>query len=366
MIRNLQSKPSGNLILLDWEQDSSDPDGYVYIVGKKIVSHTMDGSVTHAQFTAVSTDPTEYGVSEIRLEKVTVPSKDPVPPPTPPPPVPTGTGWWKSNATKAKLDPNSDKIMAAFPQYAIVHPNVAISSWAVASAYADSGDPEYSVPQTKGGTLDAKVRIPLGTKPDPSGDGHLFVIDQERNRQHDMWQAVYDSGTGRIKSCSSGASFAPDSYTENPKPNWSGNAASFPLNRGLITPEDLMAGTIMHSLVFAMPGIGAGAPRYPATHNVGNGGPDHPVEGTWFRLDPAFAIPTKWPEWQKMIAECLQDYGMFLRDGSGSLLLYGENTINRGGAKAWEGSGIDGKSNLYFSGDFPWTKLQVLQPPAKS
>ena len=42
--------------------------------------------------------------------------------------------------------------------------------WAVATVDAGSGDPEYSIPRTdQGGSI--TVRIPLGTRPDPSDDG---------------------------------------------------------------------------------------------------------------------------------------------------------------------------------------------------
>lgn len=268
---------------------------------------------------------------------------------------------WKWDARNAALDPNSAALVAAFQTYAIVNPNLATTRWAVATAVAGAGDPTYSIPRSQqGGSI--SVRVKLGTKPDPAGDGHLTIRDEAAGVETDFWQAVYNATTQRITSCSAAVQFPIDSVNEGTA-GWGGNAANTPLARGLVTSEQLAAGLIDSTLQFGMPKIGGTSStfRWPALHNAPTCGADcvsHLVEGTWVRLDPAYDVAgSALPAWQKTIARALQDFGMILRDNSGSLSIYGKNPIN-GGAAWTVGSG--GSASL---AGFPWGRLQVLNPP---
>jgi len=254
--------------------------------------------------------------------------------------------------------------MQAFIGDAVVRPNLATNEWSVAVAEAGSGDPSYSIPRTQqGGSI--TVRIKLGTRPDPVGDGHLVVRDPAAGVETDFWQAVYDSTTGRIRSTSAAVQFPLDSVNERTS-GWGGNAANTALERGLVTPEAILAGAIGETLQFGMPKIGGTTStfRHPALHNAPTCGTDctnHLVEGTWLRLDPTLdveALPI--PAWQKTIARTLQNHGMILRDNSGSLSIYGKNPIN--GGMSWAAAGLTGGSAA-FSSAFPWSRLEVLQPP---
>jgi hypothetical protein len=65
-----------------------------------------------------------------------------------------------------------------------------------------------------------------------------------------------------------------------------------------------------------------------------------------------------------MICAALQNYGMFLRDNGGQVSIYAENRINQGGAADWNAVGIAGsEGSVAFSTHFPWSRLQVLNPP---
>jgi hypothetical protein len=274
------------------------------------------------------------------------------PAPTPPP---ASAAWW--DARTAPLDPASAALMATWLSYAIVNPNMPVGNWAVATADATAGDPTYAIPLTKqGGTL--QVRCPLGTKPDPSGDGHLTIRDGAAGTETDLWQAIYDASTGRLASASAGVTFPLGSIDEHTT-GWGGDAANLALRPFLIRPEEIAAGLIDHPLAFGCPLIGTGAPRYPATHNAPTGPAGHLVEGTWLRLDPAYDLAAL-TGWQRTVGKTMQEHGMFLRDNSGSLAIYGENTINRPGAAAWPFAGTAAP----FSAGFPWARMQVLAPPA--
>jgi hypothetical protein len=276
----------------------------------------------------------------------------------------TGGSW---DAATASLDPNSAALMQTFLGYAVVNPGLTLNAWGVALADSANSSPCYSVPLRDGGPIDPTVCIPLGTRPDPAGDGHLTVRDAIHGRETDFWQAVYDPTSRRIVKASGAASFPLGFWTECAGGCPGGDAANFPLRRGLVTPEEIQAGIINHPLVFSTPQIGAGSPRFPATHNVATTTlSGHLAEGTWLRMDPtvdcsAYGIPS----WQVTICVALQRYGMFLRDNGGTLGIYGENPINRGGATVWTSkTGLEGGSAAFASA-FPWSRLQVLQPPPK-
>jgi hypothetical protein len=150
----------------------------------------------------------------------------------------------------------------------------------------------------------------------------------------------------------------------SPPPEYAtGNAANFPLLGGIVRPEELLQGRIDHALVFAMPGVGAGAPVCPASHNAGSATDLNALrEGQKVQLDPALDVDSlALPAWQKTIARAMQRYGAYLRDGSGSLVVYAENPIARG-YDAWANLGFAGSNQLWLTG-FPWDQLRVLDAP---
>lgn len=298
---------------------------------------------------------------------------------------------WLWRADLATVDPNSAVCMA---QWLTFNPTTgrgvtANSGWGVATADAGPGDPEYAIPQTKyTGTLDPLVRIPLGTKPAAAGDAHLTVRDIENNREHDFWQPVYNTTTGRIASCSAGASFPLGALAASELNKATGNAANFPLRRGIITPEEIASDLIDHPLVWGNPKIGGsgggGQPpgwtsvdaggagtgwRFPAFHNAVTAGTDagrNLPEGAWLRLNPSvnensLAITN----WEKTICRALKTYGMFLRDNSGQTAVYTEDCKNRGNnSTLWAAVGMTA-TYVAFSAAFPWSSLQLLVEPAR-
>ncbi len=266
-------------------------------------------------------------------------------------------------------DARTAVVTGTFPVKNIVNPSMTLTDWGVATAEAKDGDPEYSVTLTSGGTLDMKVRIPLGVKPDPSGDGHLTVRDVARGREHDFWQAKFDATTGRISSASAAGSF-PLGAVNTGNSGWGGgDAANTPLRRGLITPEDLKAaiaakGALPYTLQFGTPNIGGTASTkiYPGMHNAPTGDGTSPPEGTWIRLDPTVDVEAlAIPEWQKVIARTLQLHGAINRDNSGAWAIYAENPVNRG--VTWALAGLPASAGSVSLAGLPLSRLQLLQPP---
>jgi len=68
------------------------------------------------------------------------------------------------------------------------------------------------------------------------------------------------------------------------------------------------------------------------------------------------------PAWEKTIAKALQVYGMYLRDNSGTLAIYAENSRSRG-YDAWAKVGLGGRDAAPLQG-IPWQDLRALDPPA--
>jgi hypothetical protein len=174
-----------------------------------------------------------------------------------------------------------------------------------------------------------------------------------------MWQASYDAGAGRWSAAAGAAvSLAGDGIARGGRA--SGNAANFPLLGGLIRPEEIAYGRIKHPLVFGQPGIGPGRPVCPATASVATTrDPFAFREGTLLQLDPAVNVAAlDLPPWQRAVARALQEYGMYLRDNSGTLSIYAENPISRG-YDAWARVGLHGES-VGFSSAFPWRRMRVI------
>lgn len=278
-----------------------------------------------------------------------------------PEPEPAGRPWaW--DARSATVDPDSESYISTFLGYALRNPNLATNRWAVATAEARDGDPEYSVPVASGGTPDPLIRIPLGTRPDPAGDGHLTVSDPGRGREHDFYGAAF--ANGRIVGAKAIASFEAGAVNEQTD-GWGGNAANTPLRRGLVTPEHVLAGYIGETLQFGCPEIGRGAPRFPALHNA----PTcqscewHMPEGSWVRLSPSVDVGAlDLLPWERTVARAMQDHGMILRDNAGALTVYGKNPIN--GGLSWPDAGLGSGGSERFSAAFPWDGLELLVPPS--
>lgn len=293
---------------------------------------------------------------------------------------------WLWDASTATVDPNSATYITQLLTYTPTSGKnlTAYGGYGVRLVDATASDPTYSVPQTKySGPLDTSIRIPLGSIPSTGSDGHLSVRDVASGREHDFWQAVYDPVTQRITSCSAGASFPIGSLAASELNLATGNAANFPLRRGLITPAEIQAGLIEHPLMLGLPYIGGtsgggNAPgwtstaaggsgtgwRFPAFHNAvfgANPGLNIP-EGTWLRLDPSYNVAgSSVTAWEKTILTALQAYGCFVRDHAGQTSIY---TIEAS-SSAWAAAGITATTWVNFSSSFPWSSLQVLVSPTR-
>jgi hypothetical protein len=283
-----------------------------------------------------------------------------------PRPFPETSFWNRPVGPDPRIDPRTGARIAYLLRD-MRAPNLALHEFAVAVAEAHPDDPRYAVPclRYRRCTLGAfgRIPIPLTAQPDVGKDGHLAVYDPGTQRSWDMWQA---SRRGNSWVASAGAAVSTRGPGVAPPGTIGANAANFPLLGGLIRPEEILQGRIDHALVFTLPHLGRGRPVCPATHNAGSSrDPDALREGHHLQLDPALDVSTlPIAAWQRPIMRAMQVYGMYLRDGGGTLAILAENPISRG-YDAWGRVAPElaaPRESMLLPG-VPWERFRVLAAP---
>jgi hypothetical protein len=169
--------------------------------------------------------------------------------------------------------------------------------------------------QTGGNVL---VRIPDGARAAAGSDGQLILIDPVTGDEWGFWR-LYRDVTGNW--------FATNGYHYNT--NWSGvpprgfasRGAGVPYLAGLVRPCEITRGHIDHALAFAYD-YPTKQWVYPATKSDGKSTDSNDLpEGARLQLDPELtrdelvALGVTGPG--LIVARALQEYGMYLIDGSG-------------------------------------------------
>lgn len=287
-------------------------------------------------------------------------------------PYPVGSIWNPASplTSSVKVDPSSSRYVSFWVSH-LTTPMFDIGPWSVPVVTATAGDPTYTIDIVQNGHAHSDINrfgpvpIPHGTKPDPSNDGHLAILDYARGIEWDMWQARYDSATNTwTATCGSALRFTQRSVARHV---CGANTAGFPAAAGLVTPEEIAAGVIKHPLVFASNNLGTPSGkvfRCPATASWGDSSDPYAlVAGMWLQLDPSLRVSSLHiPRWQKTIARAMQQYGMYVRDqtGGGQADFYADNTLDRSAHPTWAQLGI--RPAMRFSPNFPWRRLRVLRP----
>lgn len=274
----------------------------------------------------------------------------------------SSTGVWNTPIGSARLVSNNDQLISNF-EANVLNPNMALSRWAVSVAETTSSSPHFDLScwQYNPCTLTSFGAIPIPTTAvaDPSSDGHMAVYDAANGRTWGMWKA---SKSGSTWTAAAGEAVSTQGDGFVPSGTVGSNAANFPLLAGIVRPEEILQGHIDHALVFTLPEISSAGHVCPATHNDGSSSnPNALKEGMRLQLDPSLNVDSlSVPAWQKTIARALQKYGMYLRDGSGSLAIIAENPVSRG-YDAWAKVGLSGNS-VSLAG-IPWDRFQIVSAP---
>jgi hypothetical protein len=213
----------------------------------------------------------------------------------------------------------------------------------------------------------AGVPIPPGATAAKGTDASMVIWQPSRNELWELWHAVYADGGwharwgGRMSDVSGNLG-----YFTSPS-NWGGSATSLSLLGGLITPRDLRAGAINHTLALAIPQAEAKRFVFPAQRTDGNDTSSTQIpEGTRFRLRPGLDISAlHLPPLTAMIARAAQRYGMIVRDQSGAVAFYAEDPSSIG-HDPWNGvhGAFRGMSPAQLLRRFPWEELEAVSPAA--
>lgn len=234
---------------------------------------------------------------------------------------------------------------------------VAAKSWTVPVYYADATTPKQTVALTASWAAArtmAGVPLPATAQPDPSGDGHMMVVDRSNGCEYDFWKAT--KATNGTWSASWGNTLLTTGDGRYPN-GLSARGSGFGLGAGLILPDETNAGQINHALVFSYDNPKSGGPVWPATESDGVSTLSGAIpEGARVQLDPTLDLNSLGlTPWQKTIARTLQVYGMILGDHGGGLSLYAQNPQSTTATYPW------GDQTYAYLPNSLVSKLRVLQ-----
>jgi hypothetical protein len=170
------------------------------------------------------------------------------------------------------------------------------------------------------------IPFPSNATPSPDSDGHLAIIDDTTNCEYDFYQASQNPDG----SWNAGWANAINTTQSTGWLDWSATGSGDALTAGLITPQEMNAGTINHALKFSFPYTKAGGPVRPATASDGTHTENGAIpEGAHLQLDPTLNLQTlNLNPWQTTIAKALQTYGMYLTDSGGGITIPAQEPTN--------------------------------------
>lgn len=236
-------------------------------------------------------------------------------------PTPATRFWADRIPADAAYDPNSNAMVALIQQAADSQGFlIAARKWSIPVYHADQTTPQNAVNLTSPWAplqLLTGVPFPTDTTASPDGDGHLAIIDDTTNCEYDLYKATKNPDG----SWTAGWATAFNMNQSNGWIDWPATGSGDALTAGLITPEEMNAGTIRHALKFSFPFTKAGGPVRPATASDGtHTDPGAIPEGAHLQLDPNLDLATlNLSPWQTTIAQALQTYGMYLTDTGGGV-----------------------------------------------
>jgi hypothetical protein len=285
--------------------------------------------------------------------------------------------WNTPLGADAAVAPDSQQLVSSFNQqwrdnYGTV--NINSDDFSIPIYRVPAGQATVAVSIAPGCNADAGLVSQLGAVPIPAtaqpanGTDHSLVIWQPAtDTEWELWMAqrAFDGSWwacwgGRIENASQSQGVFPYPY---------GVAASgMSYLAGAIKASELQAGRIDHALAVNVVHATRGTQVAPANRTDGDStGPDAIPEGTRFRLDPSIDV-TKLglPPGGVAIARALQEYGMYVTDKSGAVVLIGESSapyVAAGQANPYDQAFGGLQAYLVLAG-IPWDRLQVIQPPS--
>lgn len=214
--------------------------------------------------------------------------------------------------------------------------------------------------------FNAGVPIPTGAAAAPGTDKAMVIYQPSTDTMWELWLAHRANGAwhamwgGRMDHVSSNPG-----YFTSPR-DWGTAATSLALVGGLIRLSDLKARRIDHALAISIPEARSGVFAGPAQRTDGKlNEPNAIPEGTRFRLDPRLDVAKlHLPPLTEMLALAAQRYGLIVRDQSGVVAFYGQQSTRPGPDPYYGPRGyFHGLDPAHLTAAFPWSHLQVVAAP---
>ncbi|HAY05473.1 MAG TPA: hypothetical protein PKV67_07475 [Hyphomonas sp.] len=286
--------------------------------------------------------------------------------------------WNTKIPADAKIDPNSDVLMADFAELNPLHINIAEWSVAVYQVDAKTTPRQYVqglYPNQYGRGFGPRKRIPIPNGataggPNP-GTGYIVLEDRKTGTAWEMRQAGQNkdggwyAGFGATVDLRGNGVNPPWMVAESPLMAASPRPSGVPLSAGLIRVDELKAGRIEHALAFAYGNVRTNAFVAPASTAMPSreGRADNPFGlplGARIMLDPAYDIEnTMLSPSAKVIARALQEYGAILVDEADGAVIYAEAAPDQ--LAEFKGLLSSEELHLLFAPEFMSRNFRVLE-----
>ena len=219
---------------------------------------------------------------------------------------------------------------------------LAVQAYGIAWYSASSSDPQTTVKNLNGwgnATGTTTFRLPVGAKPSSGTDAHM-AVQQPDGTVVEMWQAVKQAdGTwtaGAVGIAQPGQFTYPIAVCEG---------SSLTLMDGIVTPDEVKAGSINHALQIALPQSVVDktfvSPSNASDGTITGGIP----EGSRLVLDPSYDI-SGLTGLKREVAVALQKYGAIVGDRSGNdvttAAVAPESWTSLGQPDPWAAQGLTG------------------------
>jgi hypothetical protein len=249
---------------------------------------------------------------------------------------------------EAKLAPRSIKIRNQLIRVKTADEPLQLNRdlWTVNVSFAPVDAKRVSVTNADGWRVDG---VPLGEDAfgTSDADGHLVIIDQEKNLVWNFYQA---RRKGDMLTAAAFGVFrlnGPGWWNPNggsvPGP-WSGRSSNASLLGGLIFPEELTAGEIPHALSLSMDvKFMAQKPALPALTTDDHGVPGGIPNGSRLQLDPRLDLDNLGLGREaKIIARAWQKFGAFIVERGTGIAIYFRSVQNLHGQNPYKGMDFTG------------------------
>ena len=293
--------------------------------------------------------------------------------------------WNRPLASNAAVDPASPALVSALVAEVAAESTARIGPWISTASYST---PLYVVgPQQPTVTVALDdptlpwraglqaafqaVPIPPNARPAAGTDAHLTVYQPSTDRLWELWLARksadgwHAAWGGAIEHVSTSRGVYDASSWPGAASNWGASASSLPVAAGMMTIEELRAGTIDHALAMAVPSARAGVYALPAQRTDGrNTDPLSLPEGARLRLDPKLDVRAlHLPPMAEQMALAAQRYGIVVRDQTHHAIGFYSEDPTPTGVDPYGGAGglFGGRYPSDLLARFPWRSLRVLK-----